>query len=108
MLSGRFKIQIPQCIVRTWTGLRMNTLLDGDIASGIRSIHPIIFSHGLTASGYQYSGIARELAAHGYMVIMPQHQDGTCTFTISEDGEKMFTKFPGSQEAFYDKELREK
>ena len=32
------------------------------------SLTPIVFSHGLTSSNNQYSGINREMASHGYII----------------------------------------
>ena len=109
MLQAKFKLPFfPQGFVTPWTNVRMDTLLDGELANGVRVIQPIIFSHGLTSSNYQYSGIARDLAAHGYLVILPQHQDGSCAYTMSQDREAMFVDYPDNQEKFYNKELRQR
>ena len=82
--------------------------LKGKFASDIKKVRPIIFSHGLCASNYDYTGLARELAAHGYLVILPQHQDGSCTYTKTKEGKELFGKWPGwpAIKKWYDKPLR--
>ena len=41
-----------------------------------------MFSHGYTSSRHNYSVGATELAAHGYVVFCPDHQDESCAYTL--------------------------
>ena len=51
-----------------------------------KNLIPIIFSHGLTASRGLYTTHCRELASCGYIVFALDHHDGSCHFTLDEDG----------------------
>ena len=62
--------------------------LANDFATGKKKLVPIVFSHGLTANRSLYSTNARELSAHGFLVILLDHQDGTCSYTENKDGSK--------------------
>ena len=66
----------------------MGALEDGLLATKFRNepIRPIIFSHGWTGANNQYSGFARDLASHGYLVFVLNHLDGTCFYTETIDG----------------------
>lgn len=84
----------------------MNALENGTLADkynrGEDAIRPIIFSHGWTGANFQYSGIARDMASHGYVVILLNHKDGTCFYTEKEDGTPvMYERGP-----YVQKELR--
>ena len=67
----------------------MGALLDGDLSTsfshGRKKIRPLIFSHGLSASNWFYTQLCKEYASHGYLVLMLQHQDGSCIFTETAD-----------------------
>ena len=93
--------------IKPMTRLSTGLFLKGKFASDIKKVRPIIFSHGLTASNYSYTGLARELAAHGYMVILPQHQDGSCTYTKTKEGKEIYGKWP-APDGWHDKPLRSK
>ena len=60
-------------------------MLEGEIAERFRSgkepVRPVIFSHGLASSSRLYTGLARDLASHGFLVISLNHQDGSCIYT---------------------------
>jgi len=49
-------------------------------------LSPIIFSHGLCNYSAIYSQHNLELASHGYIVFVPNHNDGTCCYTEKSDG----------------------
>ena len=74
----------------------MDIMLEGEIASRFREgqerIRPIIYSHGLASVYTDYTGIAKDIASHGLLVIMLNHQDGSCAFTETKDGEEMIYK----------------
>ena len=86
----------------------MNVMKDGRISdrflTGDEPIRPVIFSHGLSGNYALYTGIARDYASHGYLFIMPHHQDGSCTYTETKKGRPMYYKsYP-----LYDKGLRQR
>ena len=61
---------------------------------GKKLLQPLIFSHGLTSHKMNYSGICRELASYGFLVIALNHNDRSGEYTTgqektvtSEDGE---------------------
>lgn len=60
--------------------------LADDFATGKKKLIPILFSHGLTSSRCLHSTYARELASHGYIVLMMDHADGTCCYTEVKQG----------------------
>ena len=76
---------IPRCIVNHASKAKIGALLDGDVstsfAHGRKAIRPLIFSHGLGASDWIYTQLCKEYASHGYLVLMIQHQDGSCFHT---------------------------
>lgn len=47
---------------------------------------PMIFSHGYGGQAHFYSGLNREFASHGYLVISMEGNDGSATYTEKEDG----------------------
>ena len=51
-----------------------------------KKLIPIIFSHGLTASRALYTAYCREFASNGYIVFALDHHDGSCHYTLDEDG----------------------
>ena len=81
---------MPEFILRPYSLAKMEVLLDGEMSAkfktGKSAIRPVIFSHGWTGDKTQYSGIAKDLASHGYLVIVINHRDGTCFYTETEDG----------------------
>ena len=40
----------------------------------------VLFSHGLFGSMEEYSTICREVASHGFIVIAPEHEDGSASY----------------------------
>ena len=40
----------------------------------------VIFSHGLFGSMEEYSTICREIASHGFVVVAPEHEDGSASY----------------------------
>ena len=85
----------------------MDVMMEGEIAkrflSGEEAVRPLIFSHGLSSNSKGYTGLAKDLASHGYLVIMLNHQDGTCMYTETKEGKPMFYQHAP---VFYTKDLR--
>ena len=63
---------------------------------------PIIFSHGLNASGATYSKHCIELASHGYIVFAIWHKCGSCQYTEDINGSIPFD----TKHRFYDYDVR--
>jgi dienelactone hydrolase len=91
-------------IAETSIGAYVNGLITHDFSLEPRKVRPIIFSHGLTGLNVFYSGICRDLASQGYLVLCPNHQDGSCMYTTSAQNEDIFL----DPQKFYIKELRTK
>ena len=98
----------PECIVRFYATRKLPALENADIARRFHlegdKIRPMIFSHGLSASKVFYSALYHKMAANGYLVIALNHQDGTCFFTIDQNGKDLCYQ----KDVFEKKELREK
>ena len=52
-----------------------------DFSHGVRKLQPLIFSHGEALDRMMYSGVLREFASHGFIVIALNHNDQTCMHT---------------------------
>ena len=76
--------------------------MSDDFTKKGKKIRPIIFSHGLTALNAFYSGLLIDLASQGYLVIAPNHQDGSCLYTSTTEREMIELEL----KPFYDKEYR--
>ena len=103
-----FNLSMPEFLLKPFTLAKMNALQDGDLSckfkTGKEAIRPIIFSHGWTGDSTQYTGLARDLASHGYLIILLNHQDGTCFYCEKEDGTPcLYERGP-----YCNKELRKK
>ena len=53
-----------------------------DFAVGNKKLQPVVFSHGEAADRMLYSGILRELASYGFLVVALNHNDQTCMHTM--------------------------
>ena len=105
--AGQLTGQAPAAgFVRAFTRIKMGVLLNGKIAERFRkgeeAVRPVVFSHGLSSINTDYTGMARDLASHGYLVVMPNHQDGSCAYTETKDGTPMLYK----KEATYGSDRR--
>ncbi|CAN8095478.1 unnamed protein product [Discula destructiva] len=58
----------------------------------------MIFSHGLGGTRNAYSHIAGSMAAHGVVVICPEHRDGSAALSIIRD--------PAAQDRFFSRNTR--
>ena len=93
MGKGRFVKQF----IKPFSLVKIPVLRDGDLAKefrdGTKLLQPLLFSHGLTTHRMNYSGICRELASYGFLVIALNHNDRSCLFTkgsqvnVAVDGE---------------------
>jgi len=48
-----------------------------------KQLKPLVFSHGMGGNRMKYSGILREFASHGMLVVAIDHQDGSCDYTTN-------------------------
>lgn len=58
-----------------------------------QNLVPMIFNHGYAGQAHSYSGLFREFASHGYVVISLEACDGSATYTQKQDGTEIFTKY---------------
>lgn len=86
-----FGISIPAFMLRPQQMMKKDAIIEGalakDFVSGERQLRPVIFSHGLFANNISYTGLQRDLASHGYLVIAINHADGTCIYTQNSQGQ---------------------
>ena len=60
--------------------------LDGAaLADDLDALDAVVFSHGLGGNRSCYSAVCIELASHGYLVICPEHCDGSASISILPD-----------------------
>lgn len=67
-----------------------------------KPIVPVVFSHGLQSATFLYTMCLRDLAAHGFLVLAVNHQDGSNLHTVTREGAD---KYYGAKEPL---ELRDK
>jgi hypothetical protein len=58
-----------------------NAPLNSEFHDGTKMLQPLIFSHGLTSHKMNYSGLCREFASYGFLVIALNHNDRSCEYT---------------------------
>jgi len=68
----------------------------------------IVFSHGLGCSRFAYSRICTDLASHGFIVIAPEHREGSScvSYHHNEGGQKQFIHHRRLQEFEKEYEIR--
>ena len=64
----------------------------------------MIFSHGFCGEAKHYIGLYQEFASHGYIVLAPDTNDGTCGYTENEKGEPQ--NFIDSPKGIFDLDMR--
>ena len=71
-------------MIKYWSSIRTKAINHGqlaeDYAKGKKKLVPFIFCHGFGQSRSQYSMIGQELASNGYLVFIPDFQDGSCIY----------------------------
>ena len=65
-----------------------NGELTSQFEEGHKKLIPLIFLHGISSNRSMNTGTCKDLASHGYIVFTMDHEDGTCSYTKSEDGSK--------------------
>jgi dienelactone hydrolase len=82
----------PLWIMRGFLGIKMDVSENGELPSefeeGHKKLIPLIFLHGISSNRSMNTGTCKDLASHGYIVFTMDHEDGTCSYTKSEDGSK--------------------
>ena len=58
-----------------------------EFGNGNKKLQPMIFSHGLANQRMNQSGICRELASYGMFVVVINHNDESCEFTLGQEEE---------------------
>ena len=53
-----------------------------DFCEGKKKLQLVLWSHGEGADRMIYSGLLRELASYGFLVIALNHNDHTCMHTL--------------------------
>jgi hypothetical protein len=93
-ISWFTKLPLPSFSASQWRNVMIDVVPDGplaeDFTQGKKKLIPIIISHGLTASRFFFSVMARELASNGYLVIVVDHHDGSCIYTEKKDGKPVW------------------
>lgn len=51
-----------------------------------KSLTPIVWSHGLIGNSNFYNILGMEFASNGYIVFIPDHLDGSASYTELKDG----------------------
>lgn len=59
----------------------------------------LLFSHGMGGSQTMYSIICTEMASKGFLVVVPEHMDGSASCTIQCDGSPLFSQVENDIEA---------
>ena len=84
--------KIVPLFIRPFSLATIPVTKDGDLAEEFRTgkklLQPLIFSHGLTSHKMNYSGICREIASYGFLVIALNHNDRSCEFTTGKEVEE--------------------
>jgi hypothetical protein len=73
---------LSQWVVQALEGVKIPIMRDGPLATefqnGKRMLQPMIFSHGMIVHNLAYTGLCREFASYGFLVIALNHNDGSC------------------------------
>jgi hypothetical protein len=83
-------ISLPDFIFKPYLSAKMPGFLNGKLSSiyaeGKEPISPLIFGHGLYGFNNFYQVLHYIMAAHGYLVIAVNFQDGSCLYNEDENG----------------------
>ncbi|CAI5710439.1 hypothetical protein KXD40_005096 [Peronospora effusa] len=78
-------VNLPSWLFHNMNNARLAALQDAPVASS-NDWPIVIFSHGLAGSLELYSYVNQELASHGYVVVVPNHSDGSACVCSPEPG----------------------
>ena len=99
----------PLWTLRSLARVKMDVVQEAELhkdysSSTQKALIPLIYCHGLSSNRTMHSGTCRDLASHGYLVFVLDHQDGTSSYTVSKDGNKEF--YYENRHKLYDSEVR--
>ena len=86
VVEGVDQAQIDSAIDELFTRPRQS-YIDAPLASGINSLPVVVMSHGDAGSRYNMESACEYLAAHGYLVIAPEHTGNSPFSMTSRDPE---------------------
>ena len=94
--------------MRSLSKVKMNVVYEGTLhrdytSSTSKPLIPVIYCHGLSSNRSMHSGTCRDLASHGYIVFIIDHQDGTSSYTVSKDGTERYYE---NKHKLYDTQVR--
>ena len=81
-----------------------NGELPSEFEKGEKKLIPLIFLHGLSMNRTTNSGTCKDFSSHGYIVFTIDHEDGTSSYTKSQDGS--IEKYYNNSMEVYDLEGR--
>lgn len=81
----RFIRPFLQPFVQTSVPVVRDGPLAEEFKNGKKWLQPLLFSHGLTSHKMNYSGLCREYASYGFLVIALNHNDRSCEFTTGKE-----------------------
>lgn len=74
--------------------------LDGAaVADDLDALHVIVYSHGLGGNRSCYSSVCIDMASHGYVVVCPEHADGSASISILPDKSVVPHRSPNSRQS---------
>lgn len=89
--KGAFPIIRP--FIEAFRNLTVPVFENGPLAdeflSGQKMLQPLVFSHGLTSHKMNYSGLCREMASYGFLVVALNHNDRSCEYTTAQETSKI-------------------
>ena len=84
-------LHLPQFLTNHLSECRIEATLDAPSLYDQQNMRGkakyVVFSHGLYGHMNMYSTLAQEWAARGYVVLCPEHRDGSAVFTTCVDKE---------------------
>jgi platelet-activating factor acetylhydrolase len=66
-------------------GIKTKAFLDVPLAELPSKLRPLIYSHGMGGSRSCYSAVCVDLASQGYLVVAPEHADGSASINVLPD-----------------------
>lgn len=78
--------QFARYMFRKVNGLALDGQIHSIFARKQKKLVPIVLCHGLFSNSEEFYGISMQLASHGYLVIVPDFQDGTALCATDKYG----------------------